>query len=75
MIFRRRFSRRSPSSRDYADKLADAMGEGLGGDDARAYAGGSMPLRLMAGRPATPDTASREPMLFDDADMRGGRLQ
>ena len=40
MRYRRRFSSRFSTPREYADKLADAMGEGFDAESARAYAGG-----------------------------------
>jgi hypothetical protein len=46
MFPRRRYSS-SSRPRDYADKLADAMGEGFDADSARGYARGSGPLHRL----------------------------
>jgi len=54
----RLFSRMSRHIIDYADKLADAMGEGVDSFNARRYARGSMRLRRFRAEdldPAEPD--------------------
>jgi hypothetical protein len=47
MRYRRRFSSRFSCPQEYADRLADAMGEGFDAESARTYAGGSGSLRWL----------------------------
>jgi len=55
--------------RDYADRLADAMGEGLDSFTARLYARGSRPLRHFLAvdrRPVDPDDEEEDDEDADD---------